>query len=151
MDDEKLLDEVDKPEETPEQKASKIDKQYNTEMAFIAKVLGSDTAIVPGKTLEGDAVANVVARVFKERDEKLADEVFKGLNELVELHLKNEAAIRDDENKLKAKRTQMRKEFIKVAKAWKSKINQQAVAKDDYVATLKNAIAESKEAKQRGV
>jgi hypothetical protein len=133
-------------EETPEEKASKVDKQYGQEMAFIAKVLGTDPKdpIVVGKTIDGDAVAPLVARLFKEREEKLQEEVFKGLESLVDLHLKNEASIKEDENKLKAKRTNLRKEFIKVAKAWKSKINQQSVQKSEYADILKKAIEDSK-------
>lgn len=138
------LENEDKENESPEQKATKIDKQYMNEMAFIAKVLGSDTAINTPKTVEGDTVATVVAKMFKDREEKLTEEVAKGLNDLVELHMKSEAAIREDENKLKQKRTAQRKEFIKVAKAWKAKINQQSVQKAEYAATLQQAIEATK-------
>lgn len=131
---------VEKQEETPEQKASKIDKQYNSEMAFIAKVLGSDTAINTPRTAESGAVANVVAKLFKEREEKLAAEVLTGLQRLVDMHMESEDAIRKDEQKLKSLKLDKRKEFIKVAKAWRSKIDQQAIQKEEYANVLKTAI-----------
>jgi hypothetical protein len=131
--------------ESPEQKASKVDKQYAEQMAFIAQVLGSDTAINPSKVLSGDAVANVVARLFKNREEKLAAQVLDGLDKLVETHLAAEEAIKKDEQALKAKKTEKRKEFIKVAKAWRNMINQQEITKENYATALKEAIAASKE------
>lgn len=135
----------DKPEESPEQKASKIDKQYNEQMKFIAKVLGSDSAINPPRQLEGDMVANVVAKVFREREEKLTEEATKGLTDVLDLHLKSEQKLKEEENKLKGLKTQQRKEFIKVVKAWRNKISEQSVSKEGYTEALKKAIEDSKE------
>lgn len=141
----------EKQEETPEQKASKVDKQYNAEVAFIATVLGSDKAApFPNmRVAEPDVVATAVAKFFKDRDEKLQDEVYQGLSNLVDTHFKNEAALKEEENKLKQKKTNLRKDFIKVAKAWRGKINQQAVQKQEYAGILKSALEESEKEKDK--
>lgn len=144
---EEILDE--KNEETPEQKASKIDKKYNEQMAFIAKVLGTDPKepIKLARTVGADITANVVARMFKQRDEQLEQEVFDGLNKLVDTHFKAEDEIRKKEDELKKLRTEKRKDFIKVASAWRSKIDQQEIHKESYAEALRYAIQESKDEK----
>lgn len=135
---------VDQGQESPEQKASKIDKQYGEQMAFIAKVLDADPKdpLKFSKTLGADRTANVVARMFKQRDEKLEQEVFDGLNKLVDTHLAAEEEIKKKEEELKKLKTEKRKEFVKVASAWRAKINQQEVQKESYAQLLRDAISE---------
>src|SRR5688500_8657691 len=127
----------DEEQDSPEQKESKIEKQYNEQMAFLVRILGSETVITTRVVASQDVVANAVAKVFKEREEKLADEVYLGLAGVLDTHMKAELAIKEQEKKLVETKLAQRKEFVKVMKLWRSKIDQQAINKETYVETLK--------------
>lgn len=131
--------------ETPEEKANKVTKQYNNVLEIIVAVVGGKENLAPQKKIDGDVTATIVAELFGEEQAELIKKAKDGLRIVLKKHVELEADVAKKEKELNDLRTAKRKEFITAANDWLKTIEQGDLKKEGYAKALETAFKKEEE------
>lgn len=134
--------------ESPEQKANKIQKQYEGIMKVITAVVGGKENLLPKRKLSEDETVDIVAELFAEEGETLRKQTKDGLKDLLKKHVEAESEVSKKRKELDDLQNKKRKEFIDAAKSWLNKIDQAAVQQGKYAEALQVAFKGDEDAKE---
>lgn len=127
--------------ESPEQQNDKVEKAYQSTVQKLSAILDMPLkdAVKKGKKVQRDAVANLVAGMFKEQQEATVKEVVEGLKTNLENFVKMNQEIGKKEKELEKLKVDQKKAFNESCKKLFDKIEGLPELEKTYVDALKGA------------
>lgn len=147
MSDEKETPNEELSEEQKKEKAGKDEKKFQDALAFVAVVVDGEKNLRPKKKQGSDLTARVVAKLFKEQEEKLFQEVQDGLRGSLSAYLEMEKQVAAKQKELDELHKKKKKEFVESVNKWRQKIEENEVRTQGYKDALKvagEALSENK-------